>query len=807
MFSMAKKNVAGLDSVAESVTKQNAALFTDLNKQVSDVSKDIWGTTNDAAIEELRNVGYDVAGKIKAVMDSPFVVARDIVTVLMFEKTDAEQRSEAPNRERAERILRDFLETNEQISAVFSGWEENKFDGKDKEFVDKENPDPDMDHSNNGYVSEGHFLPWFYKSEDEQTKEPKIIRGFLDDYLTSDSGYYTTPRDTKKEFITEPYIDAGYPITSFCVPILKDDEFIGMVGIDIALDGLQNIFKENKPFGNGFIMFISPGGEIVYHPNEKINYTVQKNDAGEDEQCYRMVGANEKDKGVEALAQTARYIKEKKYEIYTSKTMTGEPGEEMLVLHIPVQFGDYEETWTVVVAAPVANVMQRRDSIKKSMDNMLTEMAAINTQLDQELDGYISDVTKTSQSEAENTLFRSAVVAAIILFFAIVIGCVFANRVNRSIEARDFRYRQILDASSNPISVVDMNFRIVFVNKAGLVLLKKEPSECIGLNVEELWKPVIGNDYERCGIRLLRANGQTFSKVEFSNGYWDVTADYVRNVRGAKDGLVEIFDNVSDRENIFHLIARVTGLIKSTVAQTTSIVRAAEEMSQGANQQAGSVTSITNDMREMNQQTDKNAVNAVNANEIAGSTAKAATLGQKRMQDMVAAMNQISDNAKNMRLVIKTIDDIAFQTNLLALNAAVEAARAGTHGKGFAVVAEEVRNLASRSAKAAKETESLIVKSNQQIEGGVTVVDQTADALNQIAKHVSDVSGLISEIASASKEQSVGVNRMTVTLQTVDQITQHNVELSATTTNAAQQLSTEVKELQGLMEKFRKEDE
>jgi methyl-accepting chemotaxis protein len=116
------------------------------------------------------------------------------------------------------------------------------------------------------------------------------------------------------------------------------------------------------------------------------------------------------------------------------------------------------------------------------------------------------------------------------------------------------------------------------------------------------------------------------------------------------------------------------------------------------------VESITADMKAANEQTQMNADNADHANQLSGKAGKAASLGQGRMQEMVASMNQISDNARNMRAVIKTIDDIAFQTNLLALNAAVEAARAGTHGKGFAVVAEEVRNLAARSAKAAKET-------------------------------------------------------------------------------------------------------
>ncbi|MDR3198561.1 MAG: methyl-accepting chemotaxis protein [Planctomycetaceae bacterium] len=798
MSGMAKRNVTELNSVAENVKEQNNTMFKELNLHASALGENIWNTTNEAAIEELRNVGDEIAAKIKTVMDTPFVTARDIATILLFEKTEAEKRHEPPNRERTEHILRYFLEKNPEITAVFNGWEKNQFDGKDNEFVDKENPDPEMYHSNNNFASEGAFLPWFYWGEDEKTKERKIIRGFLDDYLTSSARYYVTPRETKEEFITEPYVDAEVPLTSFCVPILHEERFIGMAGIDIALENLQKIVQENKPFGNGFAMFLSPSGSIVYHPNKEINYTIEKNDDGIDEETYRNI------KTVESLAETHKYFEEKKATIYTSKTITGEVSEEMLVIHIPVRFGNYPEIWMVVVAAPVTSVMQRRDNAQKSMDNMISQIADQNTQFIRQLDDRIANIIENSQSASKQSLIRSGVIAVIILVFAVVIGCVFAGRVNHSIEARDFRYRQILDVSSDPILVVDMDMNILFVNQPGLALLKKPLSDCAGRSVEELWKPLIGNAYEQCGIRLLRAKGQTLSQIEFDNRYWDITSNYITNVQGVKDGLIEIFKDVSDRENVYHLISRVDELIKLTVEHTSNIAGASEQLSQGANQQAGSVNSITNDMRQMNEQTEKNAEHAIHANDFAQNAAQTATLGQKQMEEMVAVMNQISANAQNMRKVIKTIDDIAFQTNLLALNAAVEAARAGTHGKGFAVVAEEVRNLAARSAKAAKETEELIVKSNQQIEGGVHAVDRTSEALNNIVLEVSEVSGLISQIADASKEQSVGVNRMSQTLHTVDMITQQNVEISSTTESAARQLASEVGELQNLMERLRK---
>ena len=363
----------------------------------------------------------------------------------------------------------------------------------------------------------------------------------------------------------------------------------------------------------------------------------------------------------------------------------------------------------------------------------------------------------------------------------------------------------MLNASTDLVSVVDMDQKIVFLNKAALVLLGKPLDVCVGKSADDIWKEVIGDkEYANCGLRALLFKGQPLSKIDFRDVDWEITANYIVDVHDTKNGMIEIFKDVSDREGIFQMIEQVEDVIQSTVEQTASIAKAASDLSRGAMQQADSVESITSDMKVANEQSQKNADNAEQANRLSGEAGQAAALGQGRMQEMVVSMNQISDNARNMRAVIKTIDDIAFQTNLLALNAAVEAARAGTHGKGFAVVAEEVRNLAARSAQAAKETEDLIVKSNQQIDGGVKVADQTAEALNAIAGHVTEMSTLIQQIADASKEQTVGVNRMTQTLQTVDQITQQNVDLSSTTANASQLLTSEVRQLQDLMKRLRK---
>ncbi|MDU5949175.1 MAG: methyl-accepting chemotaxis protein, partial [Paenibacillus macerans] len=198
-----------------------------------------------------------------------------------------------------------------------------------------------------------------------------------------------------------------------------------------------------------------------------------------------------------------------------------------------------------------------------------------------------------------------------------------------------------------------------------------------------------------------------------------------------------------------------------------------------------------------------NAQNANEANKLAADSKNSALQGNEQMKDMLAAMREINDASSNISKIIKVIDEIAFQTNILALNAAVEAARAGQHGKGFAVVAEEVRNLAARSANAAKETTDMIEGSIDKVQEGTRIADQTAAALQSIVGDIEKVANLVGDIAMASTEQAAAITQINQGISQVSQVIQTNSATSEESAAASEELSSQAALLKQQVAQFK----
>ena len=261
------------------------------------------------------------------------------------------------------------------------------------------------------------------------------------------------------------------------------------------------------------------------------------------------------------------------------------------------------------------------------------------------------------------------------------------------------------------------------------------------------------------------------------------------------------------------LLSSMSIIVRSMAQAAAEVRTGSEEISRGnadlsqrTEQQASSLEETASSMEEMTATVKNNADNASQANQLAAAAREQAERGGEVVEAAVTAMREINVSSKRIADIIGVIDEIAFQTNLLALNAAVEAARAGEQGRGFAVVATEVRNLASRSAEAAKEIKGLIQDSVGKVAEGSKLVDESGKVLGEIVVRVKKVTDVMAEIASSSRDQASGIDQVNKAITMMDNVTQQNAALVEEASAAAQALTEQASNLTQLISRYQVDD-
>jgi len=257
------------------------------------------------------------------------------------------------------------------------------------------------------------------------------------------------------------------------------------------------------------------------------------------------------------------------------------------------------------------------------------------------------------------------------------------------------------------------------------------------------------------------------------------------------------------RDALAKIVAEVRTGTDSMVSASSQIASGNLDLSSRTEEQASSLEETASSMEELTSTVKQNADNARQANALAESASDVASRGGDVVSQVVTTMGSINDSAKRIVDIIAVIDGIAFQTNILALNAAVEAARAGEQGRGFAVVAAEVRNLAQRSAAAAKEIKTLISDSVEKVDSGSKLVDQAGTTMEEVVASVKRVSDIISEITAASQEQTSGIEQINQAITQMDEVTQQNASLVEEAAAASEALQDQAKRLADLVAVFR----
>ena len=426
----------------------------------------------------------------------------------------------------------------------------------------------------------------------------------------------------------------------------------------------------------------------------------------------------------------------------------------------------------------------------------------------------------------------------------------------RALAAENARIRQALDKVSTNVVLADAAHKIIYVNEtaestfartqseirkslpgfdalhlhgASIDALSLEPAQqrrmldvlsttvvedrmLGGCSFRTVSNPVISRDGERIGT-VVEWTDRTPEVAVESQMQAMLNAVLAGNLaeRIALEGKTGFFEALSRAVN--QLADNMAEIVSKVKFAAGEVYRGAEEISQGngnlsqrTEEQSSSLEETASSMEEMTSTVKQNADNAGQANQLALAARDQAEKGGAVVAKAVRAMTDINDSSRRIADIIGVIDEIAFQTNLLALNAAVEAARAGEQGRGFAVVASEVRNLAGRSATAAKEIKDLIQDSVKKVGDGSVLVTHSGQTLEQIVASVKKVSDIVAEIAAASREQSTGIEQVNRAVMQMDELTQQNAALVEQATAASQAMAQQAGELNEMMSRYQLSD-
>ncbi|GMB80201.1 methyl-accepting chemotaxis protein McpU [Shinella zoogloeoides] len=594
-----------------------------------------------------------------------------------------------------------------------------------------------------GHDATGRYIPYFVRNDGKVGMEALV------DYDKPGPGdYYQVPKATGKDFLTEPYsyVIGGKNVlmTSFMVPLLFDGEFKGETGVDIALDSLAADMARLKPLGEGYVALLSQGGSIISHPDQAA------------------LGKSLADSGLEVDVWKAMLANpEKAMEIKSAD------GVSSIAVAVPVPLVP-GTTWFTVVAVP-----------KSVLFSHLSALALTST-----------------------------VVIAIAAGLMVAIGWLLAARFRKRLakvivatsEIAAGRTDVDLSESGRQDEIGEMARSLAVLRDATLakIRLEGEAEQNRALSEEERrQRAEEAAERERQTRMAVEALAEGLQKL--ADG--DMTHRIEQAFAGSLDQVRHDF-NISV-EKLQSALRSVGSNANAIQAGSAEIRTASDDLAKRTEQQAASVEETAAALEEITTSLKDATRRAEDAGHLVERTRASAEKSGDVVRRAVDAMSGIEASSREISNIIGVIDEIAFQTNLLALNAGVEAARAGEAGKGFAVVAQEVRELAQRSANAAKEIKALITKSGEQVHLGVALVGETGSALSEIVDQVQEIDQNVAAIVRSAREQSTGLNEISSAVNSIDQGTQKNAAMVEEQTAASHALATEAQALNTLLAQFR----
>ncbi len=561
--------------------------------------------------------------------------------------------------------------------------------------------------------------------------------------------YYLRSLQSGKPALLEPYTDKvgdkQVLMTSVTYPIVSGGKVIGVAGVDVALDDLAAMLGKMKPFGEGTVMLVSPGGNWVSHPDSALR-TKPYAEGGLDDLKALLAGGP----------------------AHAVDSIRDGGGREVRRLFTPASISGIDGRWSLVTDIPTSAIAGPANRLAFAL--MAGGLAMLGLVL-------FALLTMT------NIFVRRPL--------ARITGAVSALSAGRY---------------EDPIRGTELKDEIGSIARA-LEGFRHDLAETGRLRTDEERARVQADAERARNEAMQRANAEAQQQVVSSVGEgldrlaggdltFRLSGEFPAEYRKLRDDFNAAMSQLQDTMKV--IVGNAAG-IRST---TDEISHAADDLSRRTEHQAASLEQTAAALDEITATVRRSAEGANQAKGAVDRTRQGAEESGRVVGQAVQAMQQIEQSSSEISQITGVIDEIAFQTNLLALNAGVEAARAGDAGKGFAVVAQEVRALAQRSAEAAKEIKALIASSSEQVGQGVKLVGQTGEALRRIVGEVAEINALVTEIAASSHEQATGLAQVNTAVNQMDQVTQQNAAMVEESTAASHSLAQEATALSTLVSRF-----
>ncbi len=726
-------------------------------------------------------------------------------------------------------ILRDILEKHPKILSTWVIYEPNQLDGQDAAFANTE-----------GHDQTGRYIPYVHRENNQIKLEASV------DYQQAGRGdYYLIPKNTGKITVANPYLykvgGVDMLITSITVPLIENGQVIGVVGIDISLDDYAKFCEKIKPLNVGWVNLISYNGSYVYNRNTKL--------IGQQIKDSNELTSQMKEDEIKAIqsGQPLNIIDKEKNEIRVLRAIDlgnlGKPWAIAMVVplnevtkevHTLTKIAIFTAVIslvliTVLILWLVRRIIQRPLSILHQLVHTMTgtgefhhratyrssdEFGSLVQSINQ-----LGNMLETTFKETNHVMDAMAKGDFSKRINSDTKGDILhlKNNVNNSVEKVEDTLNDLTivmsalvkgDFSKRINKQLDGQFKVILDSANFSMQTLEEIVSDINIAMSEL---ASGNFDKRVNVQ---AEGQLSDLKKNINISIEIISHTMAEVNQVMADLSQgnLICNINETqyENAFKILMQnvkkatfsLKSLIQQVIESVSVISTASGEIAAGntdlasrTSEQAASLEQTTSSLESVLEQINWNTRKAKEVNDSSQTSMNIAEQGGSMVSEIIKMMQDIAVSSHKISEIITIIDNISFQTNILSLNAAVESARAGEAGKGFAVVANEVRNLAQRSASAAKDIATLITETVDKIQNASKRVEMTGSTMESIVQAVSHVSFMMSEMTNASVEQSENLGQVKIAVDQLNGITQHNAALVEQISATSEALDHQASEL------------